>query len=233
MTIEDIPEVARVERRCFSNPWPTSAYRRELQAPNQNHYLVLRAEQPRLPTPEVPAPRTPAGPQPGSGPLRALPRRTLLPLTRRLHGNDGQRVEPILGFVGMWIMYDEAHVTTIGVDPDHRGRGLGELLLVAAFDEAVRRRAQWLTLEVRMSNEPAQALYRKYGFSGQGTRRRYYSDNNEDALIMWSRPLADAAYQSDVAELRRDLFAKLGHLPSGIDSELSATAQPRLHSAAS
>ncbi len=110
----------------------------------------------------------------------------------------------------MWIMYDEAHVTTIGVDPESRGRGLGELLLVALFDEALRRGAGWLTLEVRVSNEAAQALYRKYEFTIQGTRRRYYSDNNEDAYIMWSPSLRDHAYLQRYAALRRTIGDRLG-----------------------
>jgi ribosomal-protein-alanine N-acetyltransferase len=107
----------------------------------------------------------------------------------------------------MWLAFDEAHVTTIGVDPPHRGLGLGELLLLCMFDEAVARGANWLTLEVRVTNAAAQALYRKYGFTAHGTRKRYYSDNNEDALIMWSPPLAEPAFWTAV-ESRRDALAR-------------------------
>ncbi len=118
------------------------------------------------------------------------------------NGHDQSR---IIGFVGMWLAFDEAHITTICVDLDYRGHGLGELMLLCMVDEAIARGANWLTLEVRVSNHSAQALYRKYGFSVQGTRRRYYSDNNEDALIMWSRPLSDAAYRDEIEERRRSL----------------------------
>jgi ribosomal-protein-alanine N-acetyltransferase len=86
---------------------------------------------------------------------------------------------------------------------------LGELLLVAMFDEALRRGATWLTLEVRVSNEPALALYRKYGFAVHGTRQRYYSDNNEDAHVMWSRSLQDPAYRAELAALRQALLDRL------------------------
>jgi len=217
MTQDDVAEVGRVERRCFDNPWPVSAYRRELQAPQQNYYVVLRRGAPEA-APAGPAAngtgRHPAGGN-GHGPSgqRPVPRRTLLPLglSRWGDGNGAARPgrEPILGFAGMWVLYDEAHITTIGVEPSERGKGLGELLLVAMFDEAIRRGATWLTLEVRVSNDPAQALYRKYGFAVQGTRKRYYSDNNEDAHVMWSRSLQDPAYRAEVAELRRTLFARL------------------------
>lgn len=224
MTQDDVAEVSRVERRCFSNPWPVSAYRRELQVPDQNYYVVLRAEPAPVP---VAAGAYPNGGGEANGAVRALPRRTLLPLglARRI-GTDGlgrAEAAPIVGFAGMWTLYDEAHVTTIGIDPDHRGRGLGEWLLVTMFDEAIRRGANFLTLEVRVSNEPALALYAKYGMSVQGRRRRYYSDNNEDAHIMWSRPLRDDAYRADLAELRRGLGDRL----SAISYRLSASDDVR------
>ena len=135
---------------------------------------------------------------------RPLARLSLLPFGRRTEP-DAPR---IVGFAGMWSMFDEAHITTIGVEPEQRGQGLGELLLVALADEAIRRGAEWLTLEVRVSNEPAQGLYRKYGFSVQGVRKRYYSDNNEDAFIMWSPSLRDPVYLDRYAELRAGILAR-------------------------
>lgn len=194
MRVEDVPEVSRVERRCFTNPWPESAYRRELRNPANNYYAVLRlragAQAERPTTPE------------------ARGRLALLPLLRRPE-SPSPAMDPIVGFAGMWILYDESHVTTIGVAPEHRGRGLGELLLVHLYDEGLRRRAEWLTLEVRVSNAPAQALYEKYGFTRQGVRRHYYSDNGEDAYIMWSPSLKDADYRRQFDELRRRLFERL------------------------
>ncbi len=211
MTTADVPEVGRIERRCFANPWPASAYRRELQVPAQNYYVVLREIVPHpLAEPAVTSPPTEEN---GSHSERSLPRRTLLPLAlgRKLGRAAEGAVDasPILGFAGMWLAFDEAHLTTIGVDPDHRGRGLGELLLVAMFDEAFRRHTNWLTLEVRVSNGPAQTLYQKYGFHEQGRRKRYYSDNNEDALIMWSEPLSDPAFQGQIERLRDQLCVRL------------------------
>ena len=213
MTQDDVPEVSRVEKRCFANPWPASAYRRELQNPAQNYYVVLR---------EIPA-GSAADPEPdtrlsGPGlaerqtsPRRPVPRRSLLPIGRgRQPDGNGREQSSTIGFAGMWLAFDEAHVTTIGVDPSHRGLGLGELLLLCMFDEAVERGANWLTLEVRVTNAAAQALYRKYGFTAHGTRKRYYSDNNEDALIMWSPALGEPRFRAEVESRREALARRLG-----------------------
>lgn len=208
MSQDDVTEVSRVERRCFANPWPASAYRRELRNRDQNYYVILRA----LPEETVPASGNGlanghGSTRAGDGP-RARPRFHLLPFPRRTAYPPN--APHVAGFAGMWTVFDEAHITTIGIDPLYRGRGFGELLLLALVDEAVRRGATWLTLEVRVSNHVAQDLYRKYGFAVQATRRRYYSDNGEDAYIMWSRSLRDPAYLARIEELRRSLAARLG-----------------------
>lgn len=104
-------------------------------------------------------------------------------------------VKQIVGYAGMWVTLDEAHVTTIAVSPAHRRQKIGERLLVALIDEAMKRGARWITLEVRKSNLGAQALYRKYGFKEIGTRKGYYSDNREDAIVMWTGNIWEDAYR--------------------------------------
>jgi ribosomal-protein-alanine N-acetyltransferase len=111
----------------------------------------------------------------------------------------------IVGYTGMWIILDEAHVTTIAVDPHHRRRRIGERLLVALLDESMRRGARWVTLEVRKSNEPAKAMYRKYGFKEIGIRKGYYSDNREDAIVMWTGNIYEPAFRERLAKHRADL----------------------------
>jgi [ribosomal protein S18]-alanine N-acetyltransferase len=91
----------------------------------------------------------------------------------------------VAGYGGLWLIMEEAHVTNIAVRAAFRGRKLGERLLRELQCTAVMLGAQKMTLEVRVSNLIAQSLYQKLGFRGVGTRRGYYSDNNEDALIMW------------------------------------------------
>lgn len=92
--------------------------------------------------------------------------------------------EGVAGYAGMWVILDEAHVTTLAVDPRKRGRGIASRLLDHLEGEARRRGATTMLLEVRPSNRPALALYEKKGFSLWGRRRKYYSDNQEDALLL-------------------------------------------------
>ncbi len=115
----------------------------------------------------------------------------------------------VVGYAGMWVIFDEAHVTTIAVDPLHRRRHIGERLLVAMIDEAMKRSARRVTLEVRRSNRGAQTLYRRYGFEDNGLRRRYYSDNGEDAIIMWTGNIWEKPFQERYAQNR----ARLDSLP--------------------
>ncbi len=111
----------------------------------------------------------------------------------------------VVGYAGMWVILDEAHITTIAVDPQYRGQHIGERLLVGLIDEALARGARWMTLEVRRSNLAAQALYRKYGFREIGVRKGYYSDNREDAIVMWTGDLREPAYQQQLGRLRAAL----------------------------
>lgn len=200
MTLEDVEEVSSVERLCFSNPWPVAAYRRELRNPGQNYYIVLRDD------PDADDEDPPVVIESRPSNARRQGRFAFWPLG---HRSARRTPPPIIGFAGMWHVLDEAHVTTIGVRPDYQGRGLGELLFLALMDETRRRNATWLTLEVRVTNYGAQALYRKYGFTIQGTRPRYYSDNNEDAYIMWSESFRNPEYLTRIEDLRRRLNHRL------------------------
>lgn len=92
----------------------------------------------------------------------------------------------VVGYVGLMMSGDEAHVTTIAVDPNWHRRKIGTRLLLVAARDAIRRGGTALTLEVRMSNRGAQEMYRRFGFRPAGVRKNYYVETNEDALIMWA-----------------------------------------------
>lgn len=124
--------------------------------------------------------------------------------------------EKIVGFAGIWLLVDEAHVTTFAVSGAWRRQGVGERLLLAVLDLSRARGAHEATLEVRPSNVPARRLYEKYGFKLVGVRLRYYSDNNEDALIMTTEDLDGPSMLGRIARLR-DGIAKRPEVVVGPD----------------
>jgi ribosomal-protein-alanine N-acetyltransferase len=93
----------------------------------------------------------------------------------------------VVGYVGMWIIMDEGHITNIAIHPNYRGKGIGTRLLSFLFAVSRQRGIGSQTLEVRRTNIRAQKLYRRMGFVASGVRPGYYRDNNEDAIIMWRR----------------------------------------------
>ncbi|QTD39561.1 ribosomal protein S18-alanine N-acetyltransferase [Sporosarcina sp. Te-1] len=93
--------------------------------------------------------------------------------------------EQVIGHCGMWIVLDECHITNVAVRKQHRGRGIGEGLMRKAIALCKANDVRLMTLEVRVSNETAQNLYRKLGFQDGGIRKNYYTDDHEDALVMW------------------------------------------------
>ena len=97
---------------------------------------------------------------------------------------DAEAGQYIIGFAGLWMLVDEAHITNIAVREKHRRQGIGETLLIAIVELAIELGANLITLEVRASNSEAQKLYAKYGFVRVGLRRGYYTDNREDAVLM-------------------------------------------------
>lgn len=186
MTLRDVPQVAAMEKVVFSLPWSSHAFEYELQFNPMAYFAVVR---PRA------AESNEGANQTGElGQSLREARHALL---------------PVLGYGGFWHVVDEAHICTLAVHPGWRGRGLGELLLVHLIEQATARNAAVVTLEVRTSNLVAQQLYRKYGFAVAGLRKGYYSDNQEDALIMTTDLISSANYQSHFQALRTALYRKL------------------------
>ena len=97
----------------------------------------------------------------------------------------------VVAYAGTWVVLDEAHITNVAVHPDYRGQGYGHQILLALLAQAKARGAARATLEVRVGNKVAQSLYLQYGFTFCGSRKGYYTDTGEDALIMWKEDLGD------------------------------------------
>lgn len=208
MRIEHIPAVSAIERRSFPQPWPQNAYRREILENRMAHYIVARrlGDEKRLGE----SPAGSAHALPSQGDLIGRLSRFLRPPDPPRSPLLDEELRSIVGYAGIWVMTDEAHITTIASHPDVRGSGIGELLLVALIHRGVEVGARWTTLEVRASNTVAQSLYHKYTFKEMGVRRRYYSDNGEDALVMWTDALDSDSFLSAMAQHERKLGERLG-----------------------
>jgi len=158
-----------------------------------------------------------------SAPWPANAYRTELETNKLAHYLVVRVGEEIAGFAGLWLMVDEAHVTTFAIDPAWRRNHLAERLLVALLDVALDRRATEATLEVRLSNLAARRLYEKFGFRPVGLRPRYYTDNNEDALIMTTEPLSSPEMVARLAARRAALEA----VPEPVKAAVAGTGTDR------
>lgn len=187
MRPKDIAAVMEIERVAFSAPWSERAFSYELQFNEMAHYYVARPQ--------------------SMGAQTYAPTFPRQPLWQRFRHPDED--VPLVGYGGFWEMADEAHISTIAVASEWRRRGIGELLLVAMIDAAAEIGAQTVTLEVRVSNLGAQALYRKYGFEVAGERKRYYNDNGEDAYIMTTPRITSTLFDHRFQELKTALFKRL------------------------
>ena len=173
MRSEDIPQVVELDRLSFPLPWSSRSYLFEITDNTASHMVTLE---------EAVAAAQPRG---------------LLGVLRRL-GTPSVATN-VAGYAGMWLIDGEAHISTIAVHPNLRGKGLGEILLSGMLARSVNLNAVISVLEVRVSNSNAIALYRKYEFDIVGRRKNYYRDNNEDAYLMHLAPI-DAAYQTRLTQ---------------------------------
>jgi ribosomal-protein-alanine N-acetyltransferase len=186
MRLSDLSQVMPIEQAAFPAPWPVSAYRYELTQNDLSTYLVLLERRPHS--------------SPG---WRAAARRWVRGPLRS-----------VLAYGGLWTILDEAHISTLAVHPEWRGQGLGEMMLSGLLGAAILRGAALVTLEVRVSNATAQNLYHKYAFAQTGRRRRYYHDNNEDALIMTTPRLDDSDFEARFGQLKGALRERLARWPA-------------------
>jgi ribosomal-protein-alanine N-acetyltransferase len=177
----DVPEVMAIEQQAFTLPWSDYTYRHEILENTHSHYFVARR-------------------------LNGESHLSSNWLMRRLRR---ARPAPIVGYGGFWLVIDESHISTIASDTKWRGRGIGELMLLAMVERSIELGAAMVTLEVRASNLVAQNLYRKYGFEIVGRRARYYRDNDEDAELMTVDHVNTEIYQQRLRELREALEDRL------------------------
>jgi ribosomal-protein-alanine N-acetyltransferase len=140
-----------------------------------------------------------------STPWPAYAYRQEIETNRMAHYIVARAGSDVVGFAGIWLMVDQAHITTFAVDPDWRRKGVGSQMILALLRMSRTLGARNATLEVRLSNVAARRLYERFGFRPVGVRPRYYTDNGEDALIMTTDDLDDPDMSARLARLSREV----------------------------
>lgn len=159
LTVRDIPQMMPINEKCFPIPWSARTIKTDLTTNPYSEWIVLEG--------------------------RNLPdKRSWRSLLYRSKPYGGQ----IIGFGAFWVIAGEMHITNIGIDPAYRGYGYGEVLLLTLLKRAIQIDAEFATLEVRVSNDSAIRLYRKYAYEVVGRKFAYYHDNLEDAFDMATEP---------------------------------------------
>lgn len=159
----DVTQVAEIDAQSFPEPWPVRSYMFEINESRISHMCCLILNDPQL---------TNLVPVPTSWMDRLLRRRP-----------NAEHEEVVAAFGGLWCIAEEAHISTIASHPKLRGRGYGEIVLAGMLQRALELHAEYVVLEVRVSNRVAQNLYQKYGFVTIDVVRKYYRDG-EDAFVM-------------------------------------------------
>jgi len=205
MCQKDVVQVTEIDHEAFPTMWPPANYERELKV-SLAHYITACED---------------GGPT-GRTEITEVQERIPLSLSAGMkylanHKDypGGKEIPlgeepPVVGFAGLWIMADEAHITNIAVRKGYQRQGIGEHLLIAMISLAMEQNARTLILEVRASNTTAQKLYYKYGFTQVDIRRSYYTDNKEDALVMTVDDITGVAFQKRLHQLEKAHSQKWG-----------------------
>ena len=202
MRSQDIPQVKEIDHDAFPTEWPPTNFPRELENKLAHYFVVYdTANTNQQSDPESPEQEK----QPG-----------FFDRARRIFlRKPTPQVKPIeeahiLGYAGVWIMADEAHITSIASGKDHRRQGIGEALLIAVIEFAMAKKVRIVTLEARVSNQIAQNLYYKFGFDKLGVRKAYYLDNKEDAVIMSTEYIGSPSFKEKFTKAKQAYYQKWG-----------------------
>ena len=202
MQLSDVNQATEIDREAFSTQWPPPNYRREMQNGLSHHIVAIDD------TVIAGSAREKSGsPRPG-GFMARISRW----LGLRQDVDVDKEKDYIVGFAGLWIIADEAHVTAIAVREKFRGQKIGDLLMVGLSELAMQLKARSITLEVRVSNKLAQNLYTKFGFKEVGLRRGYYTDNREDALLMTTEEIDTPSFRERLEQLKQDYLRTSKHI---------------------
>ncbi|MFC1874040.1 ribosomal protein S18-alanine N-acetyltransferase [Chloroflexota bacterium] len=219
MRAEDVDQVTEIDRESFPNQWPPADYKHELHN-RMARYIVVCDDEKTYDVTKLDTSTKSTG-------LTSRLRRWF---SRSRSSVDDLLAPPahyIIGFAGLWLMVDEAHITNIAVRLAYQRRGLGELLLISLINIAQELKASIVTLEVRVSNTTAQGLYLKHGFNQTGIRQGYYVDrgyqidSREDGLVMSTEDITLDTFRTQLEKLKQAYLQKWGITSAQIERWLS------------
>jgi ribosomal-protein-alanine N-acetyltransferase len=199
LTADLLPAIVELDRLCLGGLWTIDGYRRELESPNSD-LLVMKACEKVTERKSLSKNR--------HQPSLEIGKQESENLQHRASSSLLSPLPSLLALGCIWSIADEAHITLLGVHPDYRNQGLGQLMLYALLNAAYQRELKWATLEVRVSNRVAIELYKKFQFKEVGIRKRYYSDQ-EDALVLWLNDLQNPNFRQTLQEWRQQIGDRL------------------------
>ena len=200
---QDIPDIEEIEKEAFPTLWPRTPFKRDMQNNRIGYLVVTKLDE----SSKIVGQEIEASASASFNKKPNLYQRLSRTIQSTLFHEDSPMkplAHPPLGFVSIWFLSDDAHITAIAVRSSWRGSGLGELLMIGGIEAAIARNSRVVTLEVRVSNSVAISLYKKYGFKKIGIRKGYYNDNREDAVIMTTEPIRSLSYEHRFAKLCRE-----------------------------
>ncbi|WRH66898.1 MAG: ribosomal protein S18-alanine N-acetyltransferase [Planktothrix sp. GU0601_MAG3] len=187
LTENQLSAVVELDQRCLGGLWTKDGYQREIESPNSDLIIWKREEK--------------TGDQEPKKEEFQLPQIEL---------TDVETLsDQLIGIGCLWAILEEAHITILAIDPEYQGKGLGQALLFQLLVSAWKRKLERATLEVKVSNQPAINLYRKFGFKEAGRRKGYYQDTGEDALILWRGDLHHPHFPDTLHHWYQEICLKL------------------------
>ncbi len=202
MRRQDIAQVTEIDHDAFPTEWPPTNFPRELD--NKLAYYIIACETDNT------TPQSDSKPSAKEIPQGILSRVRRIFARSPIPKEDPVAEDRILGFAGMWLLSDEAHITSIASHKDHRHQGIGEALLISLIEMAIAKKARIVTLEARLSNQIAQNLYYKFSFDKLGVRKAYYLDNKEDAVIMSTEYIGSPSFHEKFTQVKKAFLQKWG-----------------------
>ncbi|WP_041225811.1 ribosomal protein S18-alanine N-acetyltransferase [Crinalium epipsammum] len=206
---EQLPAVVELDQLCFGGHWTLDGYRRELES-SSSHFLTVCLSSKSVDCKSQSNYDLETSNNSQSGQLtaqqsNALNSNSLGVATR----TEAEIPSQLIGLGCFWSILEEAHITLLAVNPEYQNQGLGKLLFYGLLYLAHQQGLERATLEVRVSNQTALYLYKKFGFQEVGKRRRYYQDTGEDAVILWRNHLATAEFNKILMAWQQEIKANL------------------------